>query len=202
MNENEDLSKIQSRLDNWAVMQMTDEQKSQWMQDNVISQIAQISAAGDLVEEVIVLDELYEVLSIALDEAKLPDKFPDQEGLDRAQVAEEFQKFCRSILVRSTTLASLNLENIDDVEDVVLFIRPVTRSMRTNGFLDSWDQSIGLSQLLRSRGCPFLPTPNEKKLLFMISQMFDAMALSHQRQQQQQIQIPNGQEVELFKMDQ
>ncbi len=150
----------------------------------MIPQIAKITLNGDRVEELIVVDELYDAVAEAMDDAPLPNDFPDQEGIPKEQVEADFKEFCKSIAVRSCSLEQLVTPNPDAIPPEVQFIRPVTMGMKIQGYIEHWDAAIGFSESLKQTGCPISFSFNEKKMLFGIAHLLNVLAANQARQVQ------------------
>lgn len=162
-------------------MQLTDEEKVQWFKDTIGPIIGQITKTGDRVEEIVVVDELYETASDALSEIDLPADFPDQPNITREQLANDFRAYCNQIMIRTATIDHLAVPD-ETIPPELIFIRPITSKMRINGFIDSWDRSVGFTEGLKQIGCSFDFAPEEKKLLFGFAHLMNCISQQAARQ--------------------
>lgn len=175
-------------------MTCTEEEKTQWFKDTVGSTIAKITLSGDRVEELILVDELYDAASEALSNMPLPAEFPDQPNIPRENLEKDFAAYCNTIIIRTATVEQLAIA--EDVSPEIQFIRPVTTKMKFQGFLDHWDRSLGFSETLARMQCPFEFSPEEKKMLFGFAHLMNCIAM----QSKQMSNAPAG-NPEMFKMD-
>lgn len=152
--------------------------------DFIVPTIAKITLTGDQVDEIIVIDSLFDVINEALKTAALPDEFPDQQGVTRERLAEDFREFCASITVRTANVDQLAIPDTDEVSEFMQFIRPITKKMKHQAFLEQWDRSIGFTETIRSMGCPFEFSVEEKRMLYGIAGLLNAISLNSNRQMQ------------------
>lgn len=176
-------------------MTCSEEEKIQWFKDTIGSTIGKITLTGDRVEEIILVDELYDVAAEALSNMSLPADFPDQPNIPREQLEKDFALYCKQIMLRTATVEQLAVG--DDVSPELIFIRPVTSRMKFQGFLDHWDKSIGFSEGLQRMQCPFEYSPDEKKMLFGFAHLMNCMAM---QSRQMMANAPAG-NPDMFKMD-
>jgi len=175
-------------------MSCTEEEKVQWAKDNLSSTISKFALSGDRVEEIVVVDDLYDTICTALTDVPLPLDFPIQENMTRDQIERDFKQYCSMVVVRTASIDQLALPD-ESIAPDVLFIRPVTSRMKYQGFIDQWDRSVGFSQALRAMGCPFEFSPDEKKLIMGLT-----MALGSMMQQAAGNNMPTA-TPDLFKID-
>ncbi len=171
----EGYKKTKEKLDNWPLMSCSHEEKVEWFRDVIGARITQVLLSNDRVTEIVVVDDLYDVASEALEDMPLPDSFPDQQNITRDQLAREFSNFCKGLVIRTATLESMYTEN-DDVPPDLQFIGLVTEGMRIRRFIEDWDRSIGFTAGLRAVGCPFNFSFEELKLLFGFSHLMRSIA--------------------------
>ncbi len=72
----------------------------------------------------------------------------------------DFATYCKQIIIRTATTDKLAVPD-DNVSPELIFIRPITSRMKFNGFLETWDRSIGFTESLRAMGVPFDFDPSE-----------------------------------------
>ena len=180
-------------LQNWTVLQKSEEDKVVWVKEFILPKVIQISMTEDRVEDIITIDELYSAVNTALNEATLPADFPEQSGVTREQVEKDFSDFCKTITVKVATADNLSVPD-QDIDPGLVYVRLITYNMKQQSFLESWDQSIGFTAGLRSKGYPILPTMNEKRLLFFFLQMINTVS-----EQSQKIQAATAADMNLFK---
>lgn len=168
-------------LEKWPLMQCTEEEKIQWFKDSVGSTIGKITLTGDRVEEIVVVDELYDTAAAALEDIPLPSEFPDQPNVSREQLERDFAAYCKQLVIRTATVEQLAIPDMTLSPEFV-FIRPITSKMKIQGFLDQWDRSIGFSEGLRSMGCPLEFSLEDKKLIFGMTHMMNCLAMQSSRQ--------------------
>lgn len=167
------------------------------MKDTVVPQIAKITLQGDRVEEIIVVEDLYDVVAEAMESAPLPTDFPDQQGIARDQVEVDFREYCKSIVIRTAAIEHLAVPDPESIPPEVQFIRPVTMSMKIQGYIEHWDGAIGFTESLRVTGCPVSFTFNEKKMIFGLLHAMNLVATMQARQ----VQTAGGGKVQMFDMN-
>lgn len=160
-------------------MTCTEEEKIQWFKDTVGDTIAKVLLQGDTVDELIVVDQLYDCAAEALADMPLPTSFPEQQNLTREQLASNFTAFCKGIVLRTATHEQLAVVN-EDLPPELIFIRPVTRGMKVHSFIESWDNQIGFSAGLKQSNCPFEFSFDDKKLLFGFSYLMSCLSANAQ----------------------
>ncbi len=139
--------------------------------------IAKITLSGDRVEEILLVDELYDVAAEALTNMPLPLDFPEQPNITREQVEKDFSGYCQQIMLRTATIEQLAIPD-DNISPEYLFIRPVTTKMKFQGYIEHWDRALCFTKGLRANQCPFDYSLEEKKLLFGLAQHLNCMASS------------------------
>lgn len=159
-------------------MTCTEEEKIQWFNDTVGSTIAKITLTGDRVEEIVVVDDLYDVAAEALTNISLPADFPEQEGVSRDQLSQNFADYCKQIMIRTATVEQLSIPD-ETIPVDQIFIRPVTTKMKFQGFINQWDQATGFTESLRAMGTPFDFSLEEKKLFYGISVLLNCLAANN-----------------------
>lgn len=161
-------------------MKCTQEEQSEWFNDTIGSLIAKITLSGDRVEEIVVVDELYDVAAETITKINLPTDFPDQANITRDQLARDFSSYCSQIVLRTAT--SEQLAVVDDISPELIFIRPITSKMKVTAFVEQWDKSIGFSETLKMMGTPFEYSFEDKKMLFGIAHLMNCMGAQSNRQ--------------------
>jgi len=176
-------------------MTCTEEEKIQWFKDTIGATIGKITLSGDRLEEIILVEELYDIAAEALSDMPLPADFPDQPNVTRDQVERDFTAYCKQVTLRTATIEQLTVPD-EDLSPEYLFIRPVTSKMKFQGFIDHWDRGIGFTEGLRAIGCPFDYSPEEKKMMFGFAHLMNCLSI----QANKQAQMPSG-NVDMFNMD-
>jgi hypothetical protein len=175
-------------------MECTEEQKTEWFKETIGPTIAKITLSGDSVEELIIVDELYDAATEALNSMPLPADFPQQQNVTKDQLERDFADYCKQITIRTATVEQLALQD-ESISPEILFIRPVTTKMKFQGFLEHWDRQLGFTEGLRMLQCPFDYTTEEKKMLFGFAHMMNCLAMQARNAANQ----PGN--VDMFKMD-
>lgn len=184
--------RTKEKLENWPLMSCSDEEKVQWFRETYSALIAKITLEGDRVDEIIVVDNLYDTASEALNEMPLPKDFPDQ-NVPREQVERDFTAYCKTIRIRTATFEQL-AQFDENASPDQQFIRLLTVGMKMTGFIESWDRSLAFSEGLAQMGCPFNFSFDEKKLIFGLSHLMNCLALQAAKQSQESTNV------EMFKM--
>lgn len=186
--------RTKEKLKNWPLMECSEAEITEWFKETVGPTIAKITLSGDRVEELIIVDELYDAATEALNNMPLPADFPEQPNVTKDQLERDFADYCKAIVVRTATVEQLALQD-ESISPEILFIRPVTTKMKFQGFLEHWDRQLGFSEGLRMLQCPFDYTPEEKKMLFGFAHMMNCLATQAKNAANQ----PGN--VDMFKMD-
>lgn len=189
------LKATKEKLENWPLMKCTDAEKIEWFQNVVGANIAKITLSGDRVEELVVVDELYETAADAMNSMPLPESFPDQENVTRDQLARDYAEYCKQIVIRDATIEQLALP--EDTSPEFLFIRPITARMKINSFIDQWDRSMGFTEGLRAMNTPFDYTLEEKKLIFGLGHLMNCFASQHNKM----MNVSSPTNANMFKLD-
>lgn len=169
------IQKAKENLESWFLLQLNKEEQLQWVSDYIVPKIAQITLSSqDRVEEVVVVEQLFDLVSEALQTAELSDAViksvitvPENTELPQDtinKIREDFSAYLKQLKVRTALIDHLIVS--EDVSPDVQFIRLVTYKMRVQGFMQQWDQQIGFSQSLQSMGCPFAYNFDEMKMIF------------------------------------
>lgn len=183
--------KAQNRLENWPLLnELSHKEQLDTVRDFVCSKIVNISQQGDLVQEVYVVDAVYDLVVEALQSPILPEEFevkaPDGTSVSREILVSDFDTYCKGLTVRPTSFDNLIKPEATELEQFIYF---VTGAVRRRNFLDSWDEGIKLSETIRSNGYPGMPTYEQKELLYFFMETFKAVTRSEMQAQMNQSKI-------------
>jgi hypothetical protein len=166
---------------------MTQEEQKTWFETHLIPRVANFSLQGDVVEEIYIVDELFDVVAEVLSNASLPEDFP-LNGMDKEFANENFRTYCsQNIVLRPARLDQLAIPNVE-IAPEMQFLRIQTTGMKLRQFLDHWDGELGFTESLKMRQIPVVPSYEDKKILFLLTYLLEHIATKAQ----QQIQVVNG----------
>jgi len=140
----------------------------------------------DLVEEVYVLDTLYDVMVEALGALELPDTFPDQPGMSREQMQSEFSSYCARIIVHPTSFEKLVTPGINEYDQ---FIKFVTTNYKKSEFIRYWDQELQFTENLKAKGIPITPTYEQMEMIYLFLHAFECTTMKQMQDQQMKQKI-------------
>jgi hypothetical protein len=189
------LMKTQTKLDNWAILKLPVEEQVQWFKDTVVPSVAAVSANKDRVEEIIVVENLLDVASEAMQDCQLPADFPDQKGVSREQLANDFKNYCKEIMVRGVPVDQMVL--VEDVAEDYQFIRLISFNARKNHFLQHWDNQLGVTRSLAEKGIAIIPTPEQLEQMFLFVHVIQCAT-----EQQSKLVQASQQEAQMFQVGQ
>ena len=174
------LNEVKVRLSNWSLLKLSEDEQLSWLRDNLAVRILQAWESGDRVEAFIVPTELSELVEKALKTMCLPVSFADPspapEDYSRDKVESDFAAFCTTVLVRNADLEQFAVP--ETTSELVQFIRPVTAKAKENMFLQNWDEAVGLTNSLRQKGVPLMPSMGEKRLIFLLLHVMEQLGQS------------------------
>lgn len=176
--------KTKEKLDQWPLLKCEKTEQIDWFQKTILPQVIEISKQGDRLEELLVVDELFDIASEALEDAQLPEGVT-QEGINQDQLEQDFKQYCKTILIRAVSSDRLAQPEAQNLPPEVQFIRPITFGMKLQSYVEQWDEAIGFTNTLRQTGCPVSFNFTEKKMLFGIAHLLSCLG------NQQKIQTPN-----------
>ena len=183
MNESLTLNEIaEQRLNNWDLPKKSLNEQIEWVQENIIPRVAMAMIENDVVEEIRVVDNLYEAVVTALGDAKLPSNVPVNESIPIEQVEQIFKETCARIVVRSGSVDQFALPEDVQAPEEQQFIRMISRNSKQAAFIESWDQSIGFSEGLKMYGQAVpIPSYGEKRLAFFMFHLLQMMGNVEER---------------------
>jgi len=185
-----DLNELaQQKYDNWDLPKKTFEEQVEWFQENTIAIIARTGASGDKVEEISLPGELYEALSEALENPRLPSDINVGDNTPE-QAQGVLLDWCKDIILRSALVDQMAVpkEYHEQLPPEIQFIRIITMMRRQQALMDQWDEAMGLTQISQSVPgvTPF--TFNEKRLAFLFFCTMQSIARQEMLRQQQMMQ--------------
>lgn len=138
----------------------------EWFNKNLINSVVHILLNNDAPRDIIVREDFYDPCLRAINDPKVSMELP--EGVTTEQVEKELKEnFFPRIQVRPFPAENMRVNNPQFPRQMEVF-QIITQGAIEKMFLDQWDQRVGFSQALQSIGSPFMPSMQEKRLLFFL----------------------------------
>jgi hypothetical protein len=173
-----------TKLETWTLLQKSKEEQVQWFKDTYTKRISDVTLQNDVVEEIIVVDELFETANAALADLVLPEDFPVPAGIDREKVVSDFKEYGANLNVRVAPIEHLAIQDPAALAEEEQFVRIITNGMKVRSYIEHWDAAISFTDSLRQTGSPVNFTFEEKKLIFGIIHGMNCVASTQAKQVQ------------------
>lgn len=191
------LEKAKSLLENWDILKLPKEERVAYFSNYLIGKILAITDAQDQVENIVVAESLFEDIDEALGSLTLPDTIKLPEGMTMEQAEQEFKQYCELISIQTVSTDQLAHPDMESRPLEETFIHITTTRMKHRGFLNYWDNSLGITSRLSAMGCPIQPSEGERRMLFLLFHMMSCMdaaraeAAAHHEETKSKVQLFN-----------
>ncbi len=172
------LELIDKKLNDWEVSQLNEEGKTKYFQEKYSVILREYALAGEVIENIIVHETLYDSFVNALNSLELDPNFEAPSGVSWDVLNKDFQEFGK-MLSNSVRIApggyfSNNDPAIIEREDPErIFVQIMTTRIRETITVNNYLGSRGILQKLHQSGLAFNLTDSEKRMLCLIAALFE-----------------------------
>ncbi len=171
---------LQEKYQNWEIQKLPPEAQTEALRKFLSHALTSLIFGNrDTVEEVVVVEDMYQQAADALETAELPQEIQLPDGVNRADIETQFKTAVNNVLLRSMSLESINVPEGTDLEKVpdnLLFIQIKTRGLKEFGALQRWNADLGYSDYV-SQTAGILVSNEELRLVFLFSKLLELLTI-------------------------